>query len=76
MSTTELRHLANERMALIDDAPFLTTLKTAIESAASFIASYSKFRFRPKFGRVSGSFLPTKTEIKGVVTIHNRYVAF
>jgi hypothetical protein len=75
MSTTELRDMINKRLQATDDVDFLTTPKTAIESVASFIASYREFRFRPKFGRVSGSLLPDKTEIKGIVTIHRRYAS-
>ncbi len=39
----------------------------------SFNPSYKKFRFRPKYGRVSGSFLIIKAEISGVFTIDIRY---
>ena len=35
MSTTELRHLINEQLTLIDDVGFLNAIKTIIESKAS-----------------------------------------
>ena len=40
----------------------------------SFNPTYKKFRFRPKFGRVSGSFLTAKAEINGILTIHIRCI--
>jgi hypothetical protein len=38
----------------------------------SFKTKYKNFRFRLEFGCVSGSFLPAKAEISGVLTIHIR----